>query len=59
MQVKLKVQVMVPFINIYLPKGTILDVADEKGKWYICQNKEVDGVFIQKDNCEVIPDEEN
>lgn len=54
MQVKLKVQVRVPFTNEYVNKGTILEVVDEKGAYYICRNENVDCVFILKDNLEVI-----
>ncbi len=54
MKVKLKVQVMVPFINLYLDKGTVMEVIEEKGSFYICSNEQIDSVFIQKANCEVI-----
>lgn len=54
MQVKLKVQVRLPFSNEYIDKGTILEVVDEKGAYYICQNENVGCVFILKGNLEVI-----
>ena len=59
MKVRLKVQVMLPFAmkNKYLNAGTILEVDEIRGAYYICSNEEVDCVFVNKDSCEVISNE--
>ena len=54
MQVKLKVQVRIPYLNQYINKDTKMEVIDERGLYYICSNEEVSSVFILKDNCEVV-----
>ena len=53
MQVKLKIQVRIPYENKYLNKGTKLEVIEVKGNYYICSNEDIDSIFIQKELCEV------
>lgn len=54
MKVKLKRMVRITCTNEYIDKDTILDVSDERGIYYICMNDKFTGVFIQKDDCEVL-----
>ena len=56
MQVKLKVQVRVPFENTYLPKDTVLEVLEIRGTYYFCScmQKDIYSIPIQKELVEVV-----
>lgn len=55
MQIKLRVQVFAPFINKHVPAGTILEVIEIKGKYYVCKNDEIESILVQKELAEVLP----
>lgn len=55
MQIKLRVQIFAPFINKHLPAGTVLEVIEIKGNHYVCKNKEIESILVQKELAEVLP----
>lgn len=55
MQIKLRVQVFAPFINKHVPAGTVLEVIEIKGKYYVCKNEEIESILVQKELAEVLP----
>ncbi|MCR5350084.1 MAG: hypothetical protein K6E20_03730 [Acholeplasmatales bacterium] len=56
MQVRLRVQVRLPYSNDYINKDTILTVVDKQGKFTVCKYEGM-YVFIDSNNLEEI--EEN
>lgn len=54
MKVKLITDIEIIVLKLKLPKGTIFDVTEVKKPWYICQNEEVNGIYIPKEFCEVV-----
>ena len=55
MQIKLRVQIFAPFINKHVPAGTVLEVIEIKGKYYVCKNDEIESILVQKEIAEVLP----
>ena len=40
--------------GIYLTKGTILEVDECKGNWYVCSNKQISCMYISKASVEIV-----
>lgn len=55
MLIKLRVQIFAPFINKHVPAGTVLEVIEIKGKYYVCKNEEIESILVQKEIAEVLP----
>lgn len=53
MFVKVKCKVKIPFSNLVLEKGEILEVDDVRGNYYICYINDK-GFAISKQDCEPI-----
>lgn len=58
MEIEIMSQLFVPHQNIYIPAGTILEVQDKRGAFYICEYNNII-VPISVVNARIIMEEKN